>query len=79
MRLTAIIASSLAFLLTLAWFINSPAYDSAAASAASIAALLSSFFLRREKKPEGQTQQVSGSSIGIQSGRDTNVRDIKKD
>lgn len=79
MRLAAILASSLALLLAFAWLISSPAYDSAVACVAALAALLSSFFLKREKKSEGQTQQVSGTSIGIQAGRDANIRDIKKD
>lgn len=79
MRLAAILASSLALLLALAWLISSPAYDSSVACVAALAALLSSFFLKREKKSEGQTQEVSGSSIGIQAGRDANVRDIRKD
>lgn len=79
MRLAAILASSFALLLAVAWLINSPAYDSAVACAAAVAALISSFFLKREKNSEGQTQQVSGSSIGIQVGRDANIGDIKKD
>lgn len=79
MRLAAILASSFALLLAVAWLINAPAYDSALACAAALAALLSAFFLKREKKSEGQAQQVSGSSIGIQAGRDANIRDIKKD
>lgn len=79
MRLAAILASLLALFLALAWLINSPGYDSAAACGAAVAALLSSFFLKREQKTEGQAQQVSGSSVGIQAGRDANIRDIRKD
>jgi hypothetical protein len=77
MRFTAIFASSIAFLLALAWLVHSPGYDSAVAVAAAAAALLSSFFLKREQKSDGQTQKVSESSVGIQAGRDVNVRDIK--
>ena len=79
MRLAAILASSFALLLAVAWLINSPAYDSAVACAAAVVTLLSSSFLKREKKSEGQAQQISGSSIGIQAGRDANIRDIKRD
>lgn len=79
MRFAAILASSVALLLAVAWLINSPAYDSAVACTAAVAALLSSFFLKREKKSEGQAQKVFGSSIGIQAGRDANIGDIKKD
>lgn len=79
MRLAAILTSSLALLLALVWLISSPAYDSAVACVAAIAALLSSFFLKREQNSEGQNQHVSGSSVGIQAGRDANVRGIRKD
>ena len=46
MRFAAILASSFALLLAVAWMINSPAYDSAVACAAAVTALLSSFFLK---------------------------------
>lgn len=78
MRVAAIITSSLALVLAFAWLVHSPAYDSAAATATAAAALFSSFFLKRERTPEGQNQQVSGSSLGIQAGRDANIRDIGK-
>lgn len=78
MRFAAILASSLALLLALLWLINSPSFDSAVACAATLAAFLSSFFLKRVQKPKAQVQQVSESSVGIQAGRDANVRDIKK-
>jgi hypothetical protein len=79
MRLAAILSSSLALLVALAWLIHSPAYDAAVALAAAVAALIASFFLKREAKSDGQAQHVSGSSVGIQAGRDANVRDIKND
>ena len=78
MRLSAILASSLAMLLALVWLIYKPAFDSAFALATAIAALLTSFFLKRERKSDGQSQRVSESSVGIQAGRDANVREIKK-
>lgn len=78
MRVAAITASSLALLLAIAWLIHSPAYDSGAACAAAVAALISSFFLKREQSSAGQTQRVSDSSVGIQAGRDANIRNIKK-
>lgn len=77
MRLAAILASSAAFILAFVWLIHSPGYDSAVAFAAAAAALLSSFFLKREQKGKAQTLDVSGGSVGIQAGRDANVRDIK--
>jgi membrane protein implicated in regulation of membrane protease activity len=77
MRLAAIIASALALLLSVAWLAYKPGFDSGVAVAVALAALLSSFFLKRAKPKEGQNQQVSGSSIGIQAGRDANVHNIK--
>lgn len=78
MRVAAVVASSIAALLALAWLINKPAYDSAVAFAAAIAALLASFFLKRETRTIGQTQNVASSSIGIQAGRDANIHDINR-
>jgi len=79
MRLTAILASALALILSLAWLAYKPAFDSGVAVAASLAALISSFFLKRQRDAAGQFQNVSGSSVGIQAGRDSNVRGtIKK-
>jgi len=77
MRIAAILVSLIAVLLSLAWVINKLAFDSGVALAAALAALFSSFFLKRNSKSSGQTQQVSGGSVGIQAGRDANVRDIK--
>jgi hypothetical protein len=77
MRIAAILTSSLAVLLTLAWLFFKPALDSAAALAAAVTALISSFFLKRDEKTEKQTQRVSDSSVGIQAGRDANVRDTE--
>ena len=77
MRIAAILVSFIAVLLSLTWLLYKPAFDSAFALAAAIAALCSSFFLKREAKAAGQTQQVSGASVGIQAGRDANVHDIK--
>jgi peptidoglycan/LPS O-acetylase OafA/YrhL len=78
MRIFAILACALALLASLVWLANKPGLDSGAAVAAAFAAFMSSFFLTREKQKRGQAQHVSESSIGIQAGRDANVRDIKK-
>ena len=77
MRIAAILASSLALLLSLAWLIYKPGFDSGVAVAAALVALFSSFFLKQVRQSESQAQRVSGSSVGIQAGRDANVRDIK--
>lgn len=78
MRLLAISAFCLAFVVSIAWFTFKPAYDSAAAVAAALAALIASFFLQRDRSGREQNQQVSGRSVGVQAGRDANVRDVKK-
>lgn len=78
MRLSAVAASLIAALLAFAWLVNKPAYDSAVAFAAAVAALLASFFLKREAKATGQTQNIAGSSVGIQAGRDANIQDINR-
>lgn len=78
MRLVAILASVLALLLSLAWLVYKPAFDSGVAVAASFAALVSSFFLKRQRDTDGQSQSVSGSSVGIQAGRDSTIRNITR-
>jgi hypothetical protein len=77
MRLAAILTSSLALLLSLAWLVYNPGFDSGVAVAAALAALISSFFLKRERQTGSQVQDVSGSSVGIQAGRDAKVRNIR--
>lgn len=77
MRLATILASLLALLLSVAWLVYKPAFDSAVAVAVCVAALLSSFFLKRERGTAGQSQHVAGSSVGIQAGRDASVQDVK--
>ena len=77
MRIAAILASLLALVLSILWVVYKPGFDSASAVAAALAASLASFFLKREKGTVGQTQQVSGSSIGIQAGRDAKVGNVK--
>ncbi len=77
MRISAILVSLIAVLLSLTWVINKPAFDSGVALAAALAALLSSFLLPRDSKSSEQTQRVSRGSVGIQAGRDASVRDIK--
>jgi hypothetical protein len=78
MRFAAILASLLVLLLSVVWLAAKPGFDSAVAVAAAIATLLSSFFLKRSKSAEGQTQNVSGSSIGVQAGRDANIDKVNK-
>ena len=77
MRIIALSASIIGLLLALFWAIKSPGWDSAVALAAAFAALASAFFLKRDSDAPSQSQEVSGSSIGIQAGRDVSTKDIK--
>ncbi len=77
MRIIAILASLISLLLASMWVIKSPEWDSMAALAAATAALASSFFLKRDSNAPSQNQNISGSSIGIQAGRDVRTKDIK--
>jgi hypothetical protein len=76
MRIAAILISLVALLLSLAWVIHSPGFEPAVATAASAAAFIGSFFISRGKETASQVQNLSGTSKGIQAGRDANVRDI---
>ena len=77
MRFIAITASIVAVMLAAIWVIKIPGWDSMVALAAAIAALASSFFLKKSRDVPTQSQKVSGSSIGIQAGRDVTTKDIK--
>ena len=77
MRIIAISASLIGLLLASIWVIKSPDWDSMFALAAAITALASSFFLKRDNSAPSQSQNISGSSVGIQAGRDVRAKDIK--
>jgi hypothetical protein len=77
MRFIAITSSIVAVILAAIWAIKIPGWDSMVALAAAIAALASSFFLKKSHAFPTQSQKVSGSSIGIQAGRDVTNKDIK--
>jgi hypothetical protein len=78
MRLAAQIASFVALLLSTAWVIYKPGFDSAVAVAAALAALLSAFFLKKSDTPPMQKQDVSGGGVGIQAGRDAKVDNFQR-
>lgn len=65
-----------AFVAALVWLFALPGYDSAAAALAAFAALLGSFFLTGGSAQSTQSQHVQ-KGVGIQAGRDANVRDIR--
>ncbi len=78
MRLTAQIASLVALLLSIAWVIYKPGFDSAVAVAAALAALLSAFFLKKADSSPVQKQEVSSGGVGIQAGRDAKVENFQR-
>ena len=79
MRTLAIIACLIVVVICAAWLITKPAFDSAAATGAAFAALVGSYFFRKHGADGGgQNQHVSGSSVGIQAGRDANVDSAKR-
>lgn len=77
MRQIAIAASFIAIVLAGVWVYLRPSYESWIALAASIAAFASSFFLKRESNAVGQSQRITDGSVGVQAGRDANIRDIR--
>ncbi len=79
MRIAAQIAALAATLISIAWVIEKPGLDSAAATAAAIAALISTFFLKKNIPESKQVQHVSGNSVGVQAGRDAKVENLKQE
>jgi hypothetical protein len=77
MRLAINIVSLVALILSVVWLIYKPGFDSGVSTATALAALLASFLLMKDETSGGQSQRVSGKSIGIQAGRDANVNNLK--
>ena len=65
-----------AFVAALVWVFARPGYDSAAAAVAAFAAFFGSFFLTSGGARMTQSQHVK-EGVGVQAGRDANVRDIR--
>jgi hypothetical protein len=78
MRTAAILISLAALLVSLSWFLYAPGFDSAISVVTSIGSLVASSFMKQEQGAGGQTQTISGSSVGIQAGRDININDVSK-
>jgi hypothetical protein len=79
------IIATIALIVSIAWVIAKPSFESALAVAVSMSALVSAFLIqKRTSKRTQQNQSISKSSIGIQAGRDViignigNHRDNKK-
>ena len=66
----------LAFLACLGWAYDKPAWDSICAALGALAALIATFAIPRENRRASQIQELGDGAIGIQAGRDANIRDI---
>ena len=60
--------SAIAFIAATAWVIARPGFDSIVAALVCLTALVGAFAAERRRR--SQHQSVSGSSTGIQAGRD---------
>lgn len=78
MRLVLRISSFIALLLSIAWVMYRPGFDSIVAAAGALVVLISSFLVQKEL-PQQPTQalNVSGNGFGIQAGRDANIKNQK--
>lgn len=80
MRIVIRVVSLAALLLTIAWLVYDPAFNSAVATVSSLAALLSSFLIRKptSELEARQSQKVSSDSIGVQAGGNVHIDKIEK-
>lgn len=77
MRKSIVGVSLVAFVISLAWVLNKPGYDSASSVVIAFGALLASFVVKKDKQAVGQIQRVSGKSIAVQAGRDARIEDVR--
>jgi hypothetical protein len=71
-----VIASILAVLVCLFWFIVKPDFEPLVALITSIIALLSLLFIEKRKgKNNSQNQEISQRSLGIQAGGNVSIRE----
>ena len=68
----------LALIVSSAWAINNPGYDSIASVIGCLAAFVVVYFIDKKKSSNGQSLEVSQGGIGIQAGRDANNAKINK-
>lgn len=79
MAFTAKLIAFLAFVLASVWLFYSPSFASGVAAIGSLAAFLASLFIKKKEMKLSQSQNVSDSSTGIQTGRDININKSGKD
>lgn len=78
MRLIFRLLSFVALLLSIAWVVYRPGFESIVSAAGALTALVSSFLVKKELSQQPtQAQNVSESGVGIQAGRDANVNNLK--
>lgn len=78
MRLVLRISSFIALILSIAWIVYRPDFDSIVAAAGALVVLISSFLVKKELPQQPtQAQNVSGNGFGMQAGRDANVKNQK--
>ncbi len=78
MHVTLKVTALVALLLSLAWLLFRPGFDSLVAVAAALVAFIAALLMKKESTPgHAQKQVVTDGAIGIQAGRDANVTDAK--
>lgn len=74
MRLTLKITAFLALLVSVAWLLFRPGFDSLVAVAAAVVAFIAALLMKKESAAShSQRQTVTDGAVGIQAGRDANV------
>lgn len=80
MRSSIRVVSLIALLLSIAWLVYRPAFDSGVATISALAALLSTFMLKKSPIGSGakQSQKISSGSIGVQAGGNVHIDKVEK-
>lgn len=78
MHVTLKVTALVALLLSLAWLLFRPGFDSLVAAAAALVAFIAALLMKKESTAgHPQKQVVTDGAIGIQAGRDANVTDAR--
>jgi hypothetical protein len=71
------IVAGISLIISVAWLVAKPGYDSGMAVAGALSALIAAFIAGRKRRGDPRQQQdISRSSVGIQAGGDVNVGSI---
>ncbi|OQW66539.1 MAG: hypothetical protein BVN28_00200 [Nitrospira sp. ST-bin4] len=71
--------AAIALIVSTAWVIANPGFESALAVLGSISALASTFIIGKRRAERAQHQSVSQSSVGVQAGGNVSIGDAGKD